>query len=67
MPLKKAPPEYRQRSFKGPCLLLLALLVRYAAAGLARGLAGGLALAAATLLRALAEIAGLESLDSLHS
>ena len=44
----------------------LALLVRDTAAGLASGLAGSLALAAAALLCALAQIAGLDGLDVLH-
>ena len=44
----------------------LALLVRDAAAGLASRLAGSLALAAATLLCALAQVAGLNGLDMLH-
>ena len=44
----------------------LALLVSDAAAGLASRLAGSLALAAATLLCALAQVAGLNGLDMLH-
>ena len=44
----------------------LALLIGDAAAGLAGGLARGLALAAAAGLGALAEVAGLQSLDMLH-
>ena len=44
----------------------LALLVCNAAAGLASRLAGGLAFAAAAVLSAVAEIAGLEGLDMLH-
>ena len=44
----------------------LALLVRDTAAGLASRLAGSLALAAATLLCALAQVAGLNGLDMLH-
>ena len=47
-------------------LLILALLVGHAAAGLAGRLAGGLALAAATVLGALAQVPGLQSLDSFH-
>jgi len=47
-------------------LLVLALLVGNAAAGLAGRLAGGLALAAATILSALAQVLGFQSLD-LHS
>ena len=47
-------------------LVALALLVCDAAAGLAGRLAGSLALAAATVLGALAQVAGLDSLDSLH-
>jgi hypothetical protein len=45
---------------------VLALLVGHAAAGLASGLAGSLALAAAAVLGALAHVAGLQSLDSFH-
>ena len=47
-------------------VLALALLVGNAAAGLAGGLAGSLALAAAAVLRALAEVAGIQRLDMLH-
>ena len=47
-------------------LLVLALLIRNAAAGLAGGLAGSLALAAAAVLGAVAQILGLQSLDVLH-
>ena len=47
--------------------LVLASLVGNAAAGLASGLARGLALAAAAVLRALAHVAGLKRLDSLHN
>ena len=47
-------------------VLALALLVGNAAAGLASRLAGSLALAAATLLCALAQVAGLNGLDMLH-
>ena len=43
-----------------------ALLVSDAAAGLASGLAGSLAFAAAAVLGALAQIAGLDGLDVLH-
>ena len=50
----------------GFLLRVFALLVRNAAAGLARGLAGRLAFAAAAVLRALAEIAGLQGLDMFH-
>ena len=49
------------------CLLVLALLIGHAAAGLAGGLARGLALAAAAVLGALAHVAGLKRLDSLHN
>ena len=44
----------------------LALLIRNTAAGLAGGLARGLALAAATVLSGVAQIAGLDSLDMFH-
>ena len=44
-------------------LLILALLVSNAAAGLASRLAGGLALAAAAVLCALAQVLGFQSLD----
>ena len=47
-------------------LSVLAGLVRHAAAGLAGALAGGLALAAAAVLGAGAEIAGLKSLYPFH-
>ena len=50
-----------------PELLVFALLIGHAAAGLAGGLARGLALAAAAVLGALAHVAGLKSLDSLHN
>ena len=48
-------------------LSAFALLVCDTAAGLACGLAGSLALAAAAVLRALAQIAGLNGLDMLHN
>ena len=44
----------------------LALLVCNAAAGLASRLAGGLALAAAAVLSAVAQVAGLDGLDMFH-
>ena len=47
-------------------LLVLALLVGNAAAGLASRLAGSLALAATAVLGALAQVLGLQSLDVLH-
>ena len=47
-------------------LLGLALLIGNAAAGLASGLAGSLALAAAAVLGAVAQVLGLQSLDVLH-
>ena len=47
-------------------LVALALLVCDAAAGLASGLAGSLALAATAILRALAKILGFNSLNMLH-
>ena len=46
---------------------VLALLVGDTAAGLASGLAGSLALAAATVLSAVAQIAGLDGLDMFHN
>ena len=48
-------------------ILILALLIRDAAAGLARRLAGGLAFTAAAVLYALGKIAGFESVDSFHN
>ena len=45
----------------------LALLVCDTAAGLAGRLAGSLALAAATVLSAVAQIAGLDGLDMVHN
>ena len=47
-------------------LLVFAGLIGNAAACLAGGLAGSLALAAATVFRALAQIAGLQGNNSLH-
>ena len=46
--------------------LVLALLVRNPAAGLAGGLAGCLALTASAVLRALAQIPGIQSLNVFH-
>ena len=46
---------------------ILALLVCNAAAGLASGLAGSLALAATAVLGALAKIAGVDGLDMFHN
>ena len=63
---KKAPPRGRRRRIQRALLFLLAGLVGDAAAGLAGRLAGGLALAAAAVLDAGAEIAGLKGLDPLH-
>ena len=62
---EKAPPT---AALFGNLLLagVLALLIGHAAAGLAGGLAGSLALAAAAVLGALAQVPGLQSLDSLH-
>ena len=48
-------------------LLVLALLISNAAAGLASGLAGSLALAAAAVLSAVAQVTGLNSLDMFHN
>ena len=48
------------------CKLLLALLVGNTAAGLAGRLAGSLAFAATAILRALAQVPGLDGLDVLH-
>ena len=48
-------------------ILVLALLVSDTAAGLASGLAGSLALAAATILSALAQVTGLDGLDMFHN
>ena len=48
-------------------LVVLALLVCHAAAGLAGGLAGSLALTAAAVLGAVAQAASLKSLDSFHN
>ena len=54
----------RRRLFLFLCVLTL--LVGYAAACLASGLAGSLALTAAAVLGALAQIPGFQSLDSFH-
>ena len=54
--------------FKNKLLILvLALLVGDAAAGLAGRLAGGLALTAAAVLGAVAQATSLKSLDSFHN
>ena len=47
-------------------ILILALLICNAARGLASRLAGGLALAAATVLNSLCNILGFNSINSLH-
>ena len=47
-------------------LLVLALLIGHAAAGLAGGLARGLALAAAAVLDALGKVTSIDGLNSLH-
>ena len=47
-------------------LVVLALLIGDAAAGLACGLAGSLAFAATAILRALTQIAGLNCLNMFH-
>ena len=47
-------------------LVVLALLIGDAAAGLASGLARSLALTAATILGAVTQILGLDGLDMLH-
>ena len=47
-------------------ILILALLVGHAATGFAGRLARGLAFAAAAVLCALTEVAGLDGLDSFH-
>ena len=47
-------------------LLALALLIGDTAAGLASRLAGSLALAAAAVISALAQVAGLDGLDMFH-
>jgi hypothetical protein len=63
---KKMPP--RPAAFHLQTLLLvLALLIGNTAAGLAGRLAGSLALAAAALLCALAQITGLNGLDVFHN
>ena len=63
----KMPPGFQAAPLGlGLLLLIFALLVGNAAAGLAGGLAGSLALAAAAVLGALAQVAGLKGLDSLH-
>ena len=48
------------------CLLVFALLVSNAAAGLASRLAGGLALAATAVLCALAKVTRFDRFDMLH-
>ena len=55
-----------RRHFGYVQLLILALLICDTAAGLASGLAGSLAFAAAAILRALTQIAGLDGLNVFH-
>ena len=64
---KKLPPEWRQLFFDVLLVSVLALLIRHAAASLAGRLAGGLALAAAAVLRTVTHAAGFERFDSFHS
>jgi hypothetical protein len=63
MPPVSAAFQYRQCS----CLLVLALLVGNTTAGLAGRLARGLALTAAAVLGAVAQILGFDGLDTLHN
>jgi hypothetical protein len=66
--IKKMPPDGGRNRLESVILLflVLALLVGDTAAGLAGGLAGGLAFAATAVLRALAQITGVQSLNMLH-
>ena len=59
-------PRWKERLLLLAFLLVLALLICNAAAGLASRLARGLAFAAAAVLCARAKVAGLKSLDVLH-
>ena len=61
------PPKRRHGEWCQLLVSVLALLVGNAAAGLASGLAGSLALAATAVLSAVAKITGLDSLDMLHN
>ena len=66
---KKVPPHCKAALRFEVCLLLavLAGLVSHTAAGLAGGLARGLALTTAASGHTLAEVTGLDGLDSIHS
>ena len=61
------PPEQAAILLLLAFLVALALLVSYAAAGLASRLAGGLALAASAVLCAVAKVSCLNSLNMFHS
>ena len=63
------PPERRRFLLQEllACLLVFALLVSNAAAGLASRLAGGLALAATAVLCAVTQIASFDGLDMFHN
>ena len=61
---EKMPPAAAFLQFQ---LLIFALLIGNTAAGLAGGLARGLTFAAATVLRALAKVAGLNGLNMFHT
>ena len=63
---RKTPPEVRRHVVLQLLFLAFALLVCDTAAGLACGLAGSLAFAAAAVLCGLAKILSSESLDVLH-
>ena len=61
---EKMPPAAAFLQFQ---LLIFALLIGNTAAGLAGRLAGGLALTAAAILGAFAQVAGLKGLDVFHN
>jgi uncharacterized membrane protein (DUF485 family) len=66
MPPKQAAFLKRRSAFILLAFLILALLISYAAAGLASRLARGLAFATTAVLSAVAQVAGFDGLDMFH-
>ena len=64
---KKMPPGKGGRGLQKLLVAVLALLVSHAAGGLASGLAGSLALAAAAGLNALSQVTSSDSLNTFHN
>jgi len=67
MPQKNAARQRRHKVCKELLVAVLALLVSHAAGGLASGLAGSLALAAAAGLNALGQVTSSNGLNTFHN